>query len=182
LLERLGLPFHTAAPGVDETAQPGELAEALVRRLALGKAQAVAEQHSEAWIIGSDQVAVRTDVADGETVLGKPGSGGKAVAQLRGCSGQTVSFLTAVALVHKKSRACQEFLDTTRVVFRVLDEATIARYVARENPLDCAGAFKSESLGISLCESISSTDPTALIGLPLIKLAAALRTAGYELP
>lgn len=170
------------APGVDERVQAGELAEALVKRLALSKARAVAAQRPQAWVIGSDQVALRVDVADGETILGKPGTAEAARAQLQGCSGQTVAFLTAVALVRAHEDESHEFLDTTRVVFRVLDAATIERYVKRESPLDCAGSFKSEALGITLCESVSSTDPTALIGLPLIRLAAALRAVGYALP
>ena len=182
LLARLGLPFSTMAPGVDEQSQAGELAEALVKRLALAKARAVAAQRPRACVIGSDQVAVRVDAADGETVLGKPGTPEKAQSQLQSCSGQTVAFLTAVAVVPGEDGPPREFLDITRVVFRVLEADTIARYVERERPLDCAGSFKSEALGISLCESISSSDPTALVGLPLIRLAAALRSVGYALP
>jgi septum formation protein len=181
LLQRLGLPFVCAAPGVDETALPGERAAELVARLAREKAAAVAVSHPDAWIIGSDQAAVRTDVADGETILGKPGSTQACIDQLRRCSGQTVTFLTAVAVL-KKDAAPLEFTDTTRVMFRMLDEAAIARYVEREMPLDCAGGFKSEGLGITLCESIVSVDPSALIGLPLIRLAATLRGVGFALP
>jgi septum formation protein len=153
----------------------------LVARLALEKAAAVANAHPNAWVIGSDQAAVRMDAADGETILGKPGSTPACIDQLRRCSGQTVTFLTAVAVLQKDAVPL-EFTDTTRVMFRMLDEATIERYVAREMPLDCAGGFKSEGLGITLCESIVSVDPSALIGLPLIRLAATLRTAGYALP
>jgi septum formation protein len=181
LLQRLGLPFICAAPGVDETVQPGERAAALVVRLALEKASAVAAAHPDAWIIGSDQAAVRMDAADGETILGKPGSAAACIDQLRRCSGQTVTFLTAVAVLQKDAVPL-EFSDSTRVMFRMLDEATIERYVAREMPLDCAGGFKSEGLGITLCESIVSVDPSALIGLPLIRLAATLRAVGYSLP
>jgi septum formation protein len=113
--------------------------------------------------------------------LGKPGSVAACIDQLRHCSGQTVTFLTAVAVVMKDA-APLEFTDTTRVMFRLLDDATIERYVTHERPLDCAGGFKSEGLGITLCESIVSVDPSALIGLPLIRLAATLRTVGFDLP
>ncbi len=175
------MPFVCAAPGVDENVLPGERAAELVARLAREKAAAVAASHPDAWIIGSDQAAVRTDVADGETILGKPGSTQACIDQLRRCSGQTVTFLTAVAVLQKDA-APLEFTDTTRVMFRMLDEAAITRYVAREMPLDCAGGFKSEGLGITLCESIVSVDPSALIGLPLIRLAATLRGVGFALP
>jgi septum formation protein len=150
--------------------------------LARAKATAVALQQPEAWVIGSDQVAVRADGARGELILGKPGTKALCIEQLRGCSGQTVSFLTAVAVVRHGDHSLLEFVDTTQVIFRTLDDATIARYVAAEMPLDCAGGFKSEGLGITLCESIDSADPSALIGLPLIRLSAALRSAGFELP
>jgi septum formation protein len=181
LLDRLGLPFVCAAPGVDETVQPGERAAALVARLAREKAATVAAAHPDVWVIGSDQAAVRTDAADGETILGKPGSTSACIDQLRRCSGQTVTFLTAVAVL-KQGVTPVEFTDSTRVMFRMLDEDEIARYVAREMPLDCAGGFKSEGLGITLCESIVSVDPSALIGLPLIRLAATLRAVGFVLP
>ena len=181
LLARLGTPFTSVAPGVNESVQAGERPGELVVRLAKAKASAVATAHPEAIVIGSDQVAVRVDAADGEIILGKPGTVGACVEQLRGCSGQSVSFLTAVALVQGET-VLQEFTDVTRVMFRILEPATIERYVAREKPLDCAGGFKSEGLGITLCKSVTSSDPTALVGLPLIHLAAALRTAGFELP
>jgi septum formation protein len=152
-----------------------------VTRLARAKAAAVAARHPEACVIGSDQVAVM--VEDGrESVFGKPGSDVNCIAQLMRCSGRTLSFLTAVAVVRSEDSFLAEFIDTTRVAFRRLDRPSIERYVAREAPLDCAGGFKSEGLGISLCESIESTDPTALIGLPLVRLAAVLRTLGFELP
>jgi septum formation protein len=181
LLARLRVPFTCQAPGVVETALSGESAHALTVRLARAKAQAVAVQHPDAWVIGSDQAAVRGPLA-GETILGKPGTAARCKEQLRGNSAQAVSFLTAVALVRTADAALIEFLDTTRVVFRSLDEATIERYVSAESPLDCAGGFKSEGLGIALCESIDSEDPSALIGLPLIRLSAALRSAGFLLP
>ncbi len=115
-------------------------------------------------------------------MLGKPGTEAVCREQLRRCSGRRVDFVTAVALMCQDSGQIIEFTDSTRVKFRILDEPTIERYVAKERPLDCAGGFKSEGLGIALCESIDSADPSALIGLPLIQLSAALRTAGFELP
>jgi septum formation protein len=169
------------APGVNESVQAGERPGELVVRLAQAKAFAVAARHPTALVIGSDQVAVRVDAADGEIILGKPGTVSACIEQLRACSGQTVSFLTAVAMV-RGATVLREFVDVTRVMFRILDAAAIERYVARDNPLDCAGGFKSEALGITLCESVTSSDPTALVGLPLIHLAAALRTVGFELP
>ena len=114
--------------------------------------------------------------------MGKPKTAPRCEEQLHACSGHTLTFLTAVAVMHEESGALIEFIDTTRVVFRPLDPATIKRYVATEQPLDCAGGFKSEGLGITLCQSIDSSDPSALIGLPLIRLSAVLRDAGYELP
>jgi septum formation protein len=180
-LERLRTPFTCVAPGVDETRRSGERPLALVVRLALAKASAVALHHPDAWVIGSDQVAVRTG-ADGELILGKPGTEGLCIEQLRGSSAQTLSFLTSVAVVQHSGNLLHEFVDTTRVVFRTLDDATIERYVSLETPLDCAGGFKSEGLGITLCESIDSVDPSALIGLPLIRLSSVLRSVGFELP
>ena len=182
LLARLHLPFSCIAPGVDETRRAGERPHALAVRLARAKAIAVALQHPDAWVIGSDQVAVRTDASLGELILGKPGTEAHCIEQLRGCSGQTLSFLTAVAVVRHNGRSAHEFTDTTLVIFRTLDDGTIARYIAREAPLDCAGGFKSEGLGIALCESIDSADPSALIGLPLIQLSKVLRGVGFELP
>ena len=155
---------------------------ALVARLARAKAAAAAAQHPNAWVIGSDQMAVRVDEAGTELTLGKPGTESRCIEQLQSCSGRTIVFLTAATLMRQEGNSMLEFIDTTRVTFRVLDRATIERYVAKERPLDCAGGFKSEGLGISLCESIDSADPSALIGLPLIRLSAALRSAGFELP
>jgi septum formation protein len=185
LLARLRLPFSCSAPGVDETRRAGERPLALAVRLARAKASAVALQHPDAWVVGSDQVAVRTTSADetsGEMILGKPGTEARCIEQLKECSAHTLSFLTAVAVVRHAGHAAHEFVDTTRVIFRTLDDASIARYVAAETPFDCAGGFKSEGLGISLCESIESVDPTALIGLPLIQLGQVLRNVGFELP
>jgi septum formation protein len=182
LLERLRLAFSCVAPGTDEAPQPGERSLALVARLARAKAEGIAAQHPNAWVIGSDQMAVRLDEAGTELTLGKPGTESRCIEQLQSCSGRTIVFLTAVALMRQESNTLFEFVDTTQVRFRVLDQAAIERYVAKERPLDCAGGFKSEGLGITLCESIDSADPSALIGLPLIRLSAALRSAGFELP
>jgi septum formation protein len=173
------LRFVCIAPGVDEAAQFGEAHPDLVGRLARAKASAVSAQRPDAWVIGSDQIAA---LDGGQALLGKPGTEARCLEQLRSCSGHTVEFLTAVAVMRREEDALIEFTDTTRVIFRVLDESTIERYVAKEQPLDCAGGFKSEGLGISLCESIDSEDPSALIGLPLIRLSAALRRAGFEVP
>jgi septum formation protein len=173
------LSFECIAPGVDEMAQFGETPLDLVGRLARAKASAVSAQQPKAWVIGSDQVAA---LDGGQAPLGKPGTEARCHEQLRSCSGRTVEFVTAVAVMRQDNNALIEFTDITRVVFRVLDEPTIERYVAKEQPLDCAGGFKSEGLGISLCESIESADPSALIGLPLIRLSAALRAAGFNVP
>ncbi|HXC09163.1 MAG TPA: nucleoside triphosphate pyrophosphatase [Steroidobacteraceae bacterium] len=181
LLARLHLPFSCVAPGVDEAARAGERPLALAGRLARAKAAAVALQHPDAWVIGSDQVAALAGRA-GELILGKPGTEARCIEQLRSCSGSTVTFMTAVAVVRHNGHAVHEFIDTTRVTFRTLDEETIARYVTVEAPIDCAGGFKSEGLGIALCESIDSGDPSALIGLPLIRLSTVLRDVGFELP
>jgi septum formation protein len=182
LLGRVLQPFRCEAPGVDETPLPGETAAALVARLARAKAEAVAKLHPSAWVIGSDQAAVLAGGGGNAEIIGKPGTRERCIEQLRRCSGKTLHFLTAVALVRHRDGQSSEFVDTTRVLFRTLDEATIERYVERESPLDCAGGFKSEAAGISLCDSIESLDPTALIGLPLIKLCAALRAVGFALP
>jgi septum formation protein len=181
LLGRLGLAFSCSPPAVDESARPGETPRALVERLAKAKASAAALQQPDAWVIGSDQVAV-LEQAGTLSILGKPGTEAACHEQLRSCSGRGVEFLTAVAVMRKETSALIEFIDTTRVTFRTLDQSTIERYVAKERPLDCAGGFKSEGLGLALCESIDSTDPSALIGLPLIRLSAALRAAGFEVP
>jgi septum formation protein len=181
LLARLRLPFSSIAPAVDEVRRAGERPLALAVRLARAKATAVAIQHPDAWVIGSDQVAVRVGSA-GELILGKPGTEALCIEQLRSCSGQMVSFITAVAVLRHSGHIAHEFVDTTQVTFRTLDDATVARYVALEAPVDCAGGFKSEGLGIALCDSIDSSDPTALIGLPLIQLCRLLRNVGFALP
>jgi septum formation protein len=177
LLDRLGLPFETMAPEVDETPLPGESPEALVSRLSRAKARAVAARLENALVIGSDQLAA----VDGE-VLGKPGTEENARAQLARLSGKEVTFLTGLCLARTASGNTspgEDFqLVETPVRFRQLSQAQIADYVAREQPLDCAGAFKSEGLGIALFERIGGEDPNALIGLPLIALCSMLERAG----
>lgn len=177
LLERLGLPFTVAAPHVDETPLPGELPVDLVSRLARAKAEAVAARQMASLVIGSDQLAVC-----GDEVLGKPGSGERAVAQLQRLSGRHVTFYTAVHVRNSATGAHDGHLDVTRVQFRTLSDDEIERYVARDKPYHCAGGFKVESLGISLFKRVESQDPTALIGLPLIWLADALRRHGFKVP
>ena len=176
LLERLRIPFAVTAPDVDETPQPGEAPQALARRLALAKARAVAALHPEAVVIGSDQVA---DLAG--QPLGKPGVHARAVQQLRQMRGQTVIFQTALAVVCLASGFEQVDLAEVRVVFRNLSDEEIEAYLQAEQPYDCAGSAKSEGLGIALLESIDNDDPTALIGLPLIRTARLLRQAGVKL-
>ena len=177
LLQRLQLPFAVAAPQVDETPLPDEAPRALALRLALAKAQAVAAQQPGALVIGSDQVA---DLAGRS--LGKPGSHERAVQQLRQMRGQTVVFHTALAVVCLEAGFEQADVAPVRVRFRDLHDDEIERYLHAEQPYDCAGSAKSEGLGISLLEAIDSDDPTALIGLPLIRTCAMLRAAGVVLP
>lgn len=176
LLARLGLPFECLAPGVDETPAPGESPEVLALRLARAKAAAVATTlKAPALVIGSDQCLA----LDGR-ILGKPGTIEAACAQLAASSGRKVRFLTAVAVRRTPDGREETHVDSTEVTFRSLDPDTIRRYVTREQPLDCAGSFKSEGLGIVLFERISSEDPTALIGLPLIATARMLRELGLD--
>jgi septum formation protein len=177
LLDRLGIHFSVEAPQVDETRIAQEAPVALARRLATAKAQAVAARHRAAVVIGSDQVA-----AAGETILEKPGEAPVAREQLAALSGAVAHFHTACAVVHADRAFSATHLDTTRVVFRSLTPPEIERYVARERPFDCAASFKLETLGISLIDRIEGEDPTGIIGLPLIWLAATLRRLGYEVP
>ncbi len=165
-----------AAPEVDETPLPQESPRVLAERLALAKAKAVASQFPQAVVIGSDQVA---DL-HGQS-LGKPGTHDKAVAQLRLMRGQTVVFQTAVAVVCQDSGFEQHSLATVRVKFRNLSDEEIENYLRIEQPYDCAGSAKSEGLGIALLDSIDSDDPSALIGLPLIRTCQMLRAAGIAL-
>ena len=176
LLERFGVPFEAMTPGVGETRQPNEEPIELAHRLARTKAEAIAERHPNAVVIGSDQLA-----AYGRQILGKPTTEERCREQLRSMSGQRVNFYTAVHVVGSKANR-EAHLDLTTVTFRNLTEDEIERYVVRERPLDCAGGFKMEGLGITLFERIDSQDPTALIGLPLIWLSGALRRAGFTLP
>jgi septum formation protein len=175
LLRKLGLSFTTRAPGVDEAGLAGESPTALVTRLAQAKARAVALDAGEALIIGSDQVAVC-----GDRILGKPGTDLAARAQLAALSGRSVDFLTSLCLLDTRTDQIQLTVVTTRVQFRHLNATEIANYISREQPLDCAGSFKSEGLGIALFEAIEGPDPNALIGLPLIELCRMLRNAGVD--
>nr|WP_315464035.1 Maf family nucleotide pyrophosphatase [uncultured Rhodoferax sp.] len=176
LLERLRLPFSVAAPHVDESPQAGETPVALARRLALAKARAVAELHPECIVIGSDQVADLHGQA-----LGKPGTHERAVAQLQTMRGQTVIFQTAVAVVCHASGFVREDLAAVKVQFRDVSDTEIEHYLQAEKPYDCAGSAKSEGLGISLLDTIDNDDPTALVGLPLIRTCRMLRAAGLDL-
>ncbi len=177
LLQRLNLAFDVAAPDVDETPQHDEAPRALALRLALAKARAVAQQHPDAVVIGSDQVA---DLAGAP--LGKPGNHERAVQQLRQMRGETVVFQTAVAVVCAATGFEQADLAAVQVQFRALSDDEIERYLRAEQPYDCAGSAKSEGLGIALLDAIHSDDPTALIGLPLIRTCRMLRAAGLVLP
>jgi septum formation protein len=173
LLARLRLPFTTRSPNAAEDAVAGEAPAAMAARLALAKARSIVAPGS--LVIGSDQVAS----LDGQ-LLRKPGSPEAAVAQLRAARGKTVLFHTAVAVIATGSGQMLQHVDCTEVQFRRLDDAALERYVRLESPLDCAGSFKSEGLGVTLFERISSEDPTALIGLPLIFVADALRRLGAD--
>lgn len=177
LLERLGVAFETAAPRVDETPRAGESPEELVGRLARAKAAAVAAPAGTSFVIGSDQVAVC-----GGRIVGKPGSVERAREQLRLFSGRGVRFLTAWAVLGRPGERWIEGRVDTEVAFRALDDDEIDRYIALDEPLDCAGSFKSERAGLALLTRMTSDDPTALIGLPLIEIAAALRSFGFQVP
>lgn len=177
LLHRLRIPFETAAPDVDETPRPGEAPQDLAIRLALEKARDVAKRFPEAMVIGSDQVA---DL--GGMPLGKPMTHERAVLQLQQMSGREVIFQTAVAVVRHSAGFERCDLAQVKVQFRHLSSAEIERYLRAEQPYDCAGSAKSEGLGISLLERIENDDPTALVGLPLIRTCALLRAAGGTIP
>ncbi|RMG36481.1 MAG: septum formation inhibitor Maf [Gammaproteobacteria bacterium] len=177
LLTRLGLPFETASPDIDESPLAGEEPEALVVRLARAKAEAVAAGHPHSLVIGSDQVAV----VDGR-ILGKPGDRHNAIRQLTQASGKSVRFLTGLCLFNSASGHSQAICEPYQVHFRKLSTEQIVRYVDRERPFNCAGSFKSEGLGIVLFERFEGDDPNALIGLPLIRLVDMLNEEGVELP
>ena len=169
--------FECIPAEIDETALPGEVAADMVERLALAKAHEIAANRHDAIVLGSDQAAVL-----GDRILGKPGNVENARRQLAQCSGNSVSFETAVALVQHSTGLEKLTRVTTLVEFRTLSAEEISRYVARDNPVDCAGSFKIESAGSSLFEKVVSEDPTALVGLPLIATARMLRQAGIVLP
>ena len=175
LLERLGLPFDIVSPQTDETPLPGEAAPQLVHRLAEAKARAVVLEYPAALVIGGDQVAIFEN-----EIIGKPGNHQAAVAQLRRFSGHSLQFHTGVALLNSASGSLQIEVIHTAVKFRPLSEQQINNYLAREQPYQCAGSFKSEGLGIALFESIHSDDPTALMGLPLITLVQMLEREGVR--
>jgi len=175
LLSRLNLPFEVTAPEVDETPMPGDRPAELARRLALAKARAVAQRFPHAVVIGSDQVA---DL-EGEA-LGKPGDHANATRQLQRMRGKSVVFQTALAVVCQASGFEQQDLAPVRVQFRDLTDSEIDAYLRAEQPYDCAGSAKSEGLGIALLEAIDSDDPTALVGLPLIRTCRMIRAAGVQ--
>jgi MAF protein len=175
LLERLGWPFVTADPGVNEAAEVGESAAMLVTRLAKAKARALASRYPQSVIIGSDQMAVLDGVA-----LGKPGTPERAERQLREASGRRVEFLTGLCVLEAATGASATVCEPYAVHFRELSDAEIHNYVRLEQPLDCAGSFKSEGLGVALFERFEGNDPTALIGLPLIQLTRLLRQFGVD--
>jgi septum formation protein len=177
LLQRLGLPFDCIAPDADEARLPDESAAAMAMRLARVKAEAVASRHPRALVIGSDQVALR-----GRDILGKPGTVERCREQLRASSGMEVEFLTAVHVIDGMAGRTESHLDRTVVKFRELSDAEIDRYIERDQPLDCAGGFKAEALGIALFDRIESVDPTGLTGLPLSWLCGALRRARVPVP
>lgn len=177
LLEKLGLPFECAAPDVDERPLAGESAEALVARLAHAKADAIAQYRDHGLIIGSDQVCV----CDGR-ILGKPGTIDNAIAQLMSAQGRSVTFYTGLCVVNAATGEAHQLVEPFTVHFRNLDEAAIRRYVEAELPLDCAGSFKCEGMGIVLFKRLEGRDPNALIGLPLIGLIELLERHGIALP
>jgi len=177
LLQRFGIPFGCQSPEIDETVLPGESPAELVVRLATRKAKVVSKKKPRAIVIGSDQIAVFNG-----RIIGKPGNYEAALEQLAGFSGQVVEFLTTVSVQSHQIQFSEQHTDSTKVRFRTLQRDEIERYLQKEKPFDCAGAFKAESLGIALFDSIISEDPTALVGLPLIRTAAMLRRAGLKLP
>ncbi|MCG6970340.1 MAG: Maf-like protein [Gammaproteobacteria bacterium] len=177
VLKKLPLSFDTDSPDIDETALPNESPEQLVNRLAEAKARAVAPRHAHSLIIGSDQVAVLNG-----HILGKPGNHDNAVKQLRDASGQKVEFKTGLCLLNSDTGQAQVACVPFTVQFRQLSDAQIERYLAHEQPYNCAGSFKSEGLGITLFEKLLGDDPNTLIGLPLIELVRMLEKEGITLP
>jgi MAF protein len=177
LLQRLHLPFEAISPDIDESPLPGESAENLVTRLAQRKAERIAEDRPDALIIGSDQAAVL-----GTAILGKPVTRGNAHKQLQLMRNQTVNFVTGLCVINAATRNCQTALIDYQVSFRDYTDAEIERYLDIDSPYDCAGSFKSEQMGVTLMRRMAGDDPTALIGLPLIKLAEMLRNENLQLP
>ncbi len=175
LLEKLTPNFETAKPQVDETALPGETALQLVERLAIAKAKAVAANLDEGLVIGSDQVALFDN-----DILGKPHTVENAFGQLKRFSGHKVTFLTGLAVVNARTGAVVHCVEAFYVHFRQLTDQDIHNYISREQPLNCAGSFKSEGLGITLFEKLEGDDPNSLIGLPLIKLHQLLKQQGRD--
>lgn len=175
LLEKLHIPFDCDKPNIDESPLENESPRALVERLAIEKAKKVAERHKDALIIGSDQVAICDDV-----ILGKPHTRENAIKQLMSFSGKRVTFLTGLCVLDSNSNQTKSLVEPFYVDFKRLTEKEVATYVDIEEPLNCAGSFKSEGLGISLFEKLSGDDPNSLIGLPLIKLISLLRQLDYD--
>ena len=177
LLQKLHLDFESISPDIDESSRKNEQPGDYVQRLAIEKAAEIGRTHPQGIIIGSDQCSVNRG-----NILGKPKDRDHAVEQLSAASGNTVEFLTGVSIQHIESGWHREWIDSFKVNFRTLEREEIERYLDIEQPFNCAGSFKSEQLGISLCESMQGDDPSALIGLPLIKLAQALREFGIQIP
>ena len=175
VLERLGIPFETSSPNIDETILPNEKPEKLVARLAESKARAVQKEYPDALIIGSDQVAVLDN-----QILGKPGNHKNAVEQLSNANGKAVLFLTGLCLLNSSTNTSQTIVERYSVKFRHLSSKQINNYLQREKPYNCAGSFKSEGLGISLFEKMEGDDPNALIGLPVIALVRMLSYEGID--
>jgi septum formation protein len=176
LLSRLMQPFEVVVPDVDESPRPGESPSQLVERLAISKAQAVAARHTDALVIGSDQVAVH-----GNQIVGKPHTHERAVEQLRTASGTAVTLYTGLAVVNGKTGRVQSEVVPYRVVFRRLTENQIENYLQKEKPYNCAGSVKSEGLGVALLERFEGEDPATLIGLPLIRLVRMLENEGMAI-
>lgn len=177
LLSRLGIPFETASPDVDETPHQNETAAQTSQRLAQAKASALASRFPQHLIIGSDQVALLDSIQ-----LGKPGTHERAVQQLQQMRGRTIEFHTALCLLNAATGHAQTLVDITRVTMRDYSDAEIERYLNLEKPYDCAGSAKTEGLGITLIAAIENRDPTAIIGLPLIELVTMLKNEGVPLP
>ena len=177
LLEKIQIPFHCVAPQINETPIDNETAEQLVQRLALEKAKAVAVQHPNSWVIGSDQVCT----INGQ-IVGKPGTESAAIHQLQAAAGQRITFFTGLCLYDAVQQRYQLCAESFHVHFRQLNTEQIRRYINAEQPLNCAGSFKSEGLGITLFHKLEGKDPNCLIGLPLIALVDMLAAWGIELP